>query len=522
MNASTKVVSYKGQLLIPFDNRVQVMVPHATRFQHEGQELMLVPHNVDETSVLRNLGYDVRPPMMENYDWNGDTPFDTQRITAALITTNRRSYVLNGIGTGKTRSVLYAYDYLKKAADTYGKLLVTAPLSTLRQTWEREVTMVFPHLKVAVLHGHNRAKRIKQLNLAADVWVINHDGVETIFNELMERKDEISMMALDELSVYKNAQTDLWKYTNKLAKEIDRVTGLTATPMPTAATDAYGQIKMLTPQNLQDRSFGRFRELMQIKVSEFRWVNKRDAKDDVFKMMQPGVRFTRDECYDMPPCQTVIRECAMSVPTHKLFKEMGDESALAAHGIAAANGADKINKMLQIALGGIYMPDRTVLECDVKSRLKLLEEACEESASKVIVFTPYKSSLKRLAEHLGKRWTVATISGDVANSQREQIFTMFRHAPDPQILVAHPATMSHGLTLTEASTIVWWGPPGSLEEYEQANGRITRAGQRHSQLIVCLASSSLELQIYKVLERRGNVQQALLDMYENQDTSSLS
>ena len=119
--------------------------------------------------TLRNLGYDVRPPMMETYDWNGDTPFDAQRITAALITTNRRSYVLNGIGTGKTRSVLYAYDYLKKAADTYGKLLVTAPLSTLRQTWEREVAMVFPHLKVAVLHGHNKAKRIKQMNLAADM-----------------------------------------------------------------------------------------------------------------------------------------------------------------------------------------------------------------------------------------------------------------------------------------------------------------------------------------------------------------
>lgn len=521
MTTSTKVVSYKGHLLIPADNRVRVMVPHAKTFIHEGQEVMLVPHQVDETAVLRNLGYDVRPPMMENYDWNGDTPFDAQRITAALITTNRRSYVLNGIGTGKTRSVLYAYDYLKKAAGTYGKLLVTAPLSTLRQTWEREVAMVFPHLRVKVLHG-TKAKRIKMLDEAADVWVINHDGVETIFKELMERRDQISMVALDELSVYKNAQTDLWKYTNKLVQEIDRVTGLTATPMPTAATDAYGQIKMLTPAQLNDRSFGRFRELMQIKVSDFRWVNKREAIDDVFKMMQPAVRFTRDECYDMPPCQTVIRECPMTPAAFKLFKEMGDESALVAHNISAANGADKINKMLQIALGGIYTEDRSVLECDVKPRLKLLEEACEESASKVIVFTPYKSSLKRLAEHLSKRWTVATVSGDVGNTQREQIFTMFRHSPDPQILVAHPKCMSHGLTLTEASTIVWWGPPGSLEEFEQANGRITRAGQRHSQLIVCLASSSLELQIYKVLERRGNVQQALLDMYENQDTKDLS
>ena len=522
MNTEAKVVSYKGHLLLPADNRVKVMIPHAQTLIHEGQEVMLVPHQVDETTLLRNLGYNVRPPMMESYDWNGDTPFEAQRITAALITTNRRSYVLNGIGTGKTRSVLYAYDYLKKAADTYGKLLVTAPLSTLRQTWEREVAMVFPHLRVKVLHAHSKAKRIKLMGEPADIWVINHDGVETIFKELMEAKDEISMAALDELSVYKNAQTDLWKYTNKLMREIDRVTGLTATPMPTAATDAYGQIKMITPEALKDRSFGRFRELMQIKVSEFRWVNKREAVDDVFKMMQPAVRFTRDECYDMPPCQTVIRECPMTPAAFKLFKEMGDESAIEAHGIKAANGADKINKMMQISLGGVYTEDRSVLECDVKPRLKILEAACEESASKVIVFTPYKSSLKRLADHLSTRWSVATVSGDVSPAQREQIFTLFRQTADPQILVAHPKCMSHGLTLTEASTIVWWGPPSSLEEYEQANGRITRAGQRHSQLIICIASSSLELQIYKVLERRGNVQQALLDMYENQDTKDLA
>ena len=522
MNTEAKVVSYKGHLLIPADNRVAVMVPHAKKFVHEGQEMMLVPHKVDESAVLRNLGYNVRPPMMETYDWNGDVPFDAQKITAALITTNRRSYVLNGIGTGKTRSVLYAYDYLKKTTPTMGKLIVTAPLSTLRQTWQREVAVVFPHLSVSVLHGDKR-KRIKLMdNDNADIWVINHDGVETIFNELMERKELISMAALDELSVYKNAQTDLWKFTNKLMQEIDRVTGLTATPMPTAATDAYGQIKMLTPKQLNDRSFGRFRELMQIKVSDFRWINKREAVDDVFKMMQPAVRFTRDECYDMPPCQTVIRECPMTPEAFKLFKEMGDENALVKHQVVAANGADKMNKMLQIALGGVYTEDRSVLEVDVTPRLKLLEAACEESASKVIVFTPYKSSLKRLADHLGKRWTTATVSGDVSNTQREHIFTMFRQTDSPQIIVAHPKCMSHGLTLTEASTIVWWGPPGSLEEFEQANGRITRAGQRHSQLIVCLASSSLELQIYKVLERRGNVQQALLDMYENQDTKDLS
>ncbi|MFX7628992.1 hypothetical protein ABTJ66_20425, partial [Acinetobacter baumannii] len=88
---------------------------------------------------------------------------------------------------------------------------------------------------------------------------------------------------------------------------IDRVVGMTATPMPTAATDAYGQIKIIAPQAVRGVSFGRFRETMMTRVSEYRWVNRRDAVERVYALMQPAVRFSRDECYDLPPCQVVNR-----------------------------------------------------------------------------------------------------------------------------------------------------------------------------------------------------------------------
>lgn len=518
-----KPVMYRDHLIVPDDNRVSVLVPHAKRFTDPatGQQLILVPHKVDETQVLRNLGYDVRPPVMTGYQWPGPDPFDAQRITTALITTHKRSFVFNGLGTGKTRSVLYAYDFLKQTQPGMGKLIVTAPLSTLRQTWGREVMLIFPHLTYAILHGP-KAKRIAALDSDADIMIINHDGVETIINELMARKHLFGMVALDELSVYKNPKTDLWKTTNKFVSQIDRATGLTATPMALAATDAYGQIKMLTPQVLRGASFTRFREQVQTKITEFKWINRHGAVDEVFKLMQPAVRFSRDECYDMPPCQIVTWEAQLSKEQQKLFKEMQDEGALSGHDVVAVNAADQINKCLQIALGVVYDRAHNVIKLDVGSRMELLEGAIEQSASKVIVFTPYKSSIAHLVEQLRKRWTVAFVSGDVTPHQREQIFTMFMHSPDPQVIVAHPECMSHGLTLTEASTIVWWGPPQSLETYEQANGRITRAGQRHSQLIVNLVATRLEHQIFKLLERRALTQQALLDLFEKQDTGDLS
>lgn len=518
-----KPIYYREHLILPADNRLVVMMPHAKVVTNpdDGKPVILVPHKVDETQVLRNLGYDVQPPVILGYDWAGDNPFDAQRITTALITTHKRSFVFNGLGTGKTRSALYAFDFLRKHQS--GAMLVVAPLTTLRQTWQREVTMVFGHLKTAVLHG-TKAQRLAALRTDADVFVINHDGVETIAPELMAaaKAGRFLMATLDELSVYKNARTEMWKVTNKLMSLIDRVTGMTGTPMPTAATDAYGQIKMIAPQVLGGMSFTRFREVTMKKITDFRWINQRDAVERVFGMMQPSVRFTRDECYDMPPCQMLTREATLPDKTRAMINQMVDQGAIASLNVSAANAADVINKCLQIALGVVYDKDHNEIEVPTGDRFDLLDEAIEQSESKVIVFTPYKSTLKRLAAHVSKRWSCAVVSGDVPNGAREKIFTQFMHNADPQVLLAHPECMSHGLTLTAASTIVWWGPPNSLETFEQANGRITRAGQRHSQLILMLVATKLEKKLFSLLRQRANVQQALLELFESQDHGDLS
>lgn len=516
---SAKPIPYRDHLILPADPRLTTLIPHVKTIEHDGQQVMLVPHRIDETAVLKNLGYDVRPPVMLNYDWCNSTPFDAQRITTALITMHPRCYVLNGIGTGKTRSLLFAYDYLHRQGHV-NKMLVTAPLSTLRQTWLREITMIFPHLRAEVLYG-SKAKRLQALARDVDIYIINHDGLEVIREELLARTD-IDMLGLDELSVYKNKQTDLWKHANAFGKRCKRVVGLTATPMPTAPTDAYGQLQLITPHTCQ-MTFGRFREETMFKVSQFTWVKRQDAVEKVHRRMQPSVRFSRDECYDLPPCQYITEEVQLSAQQKELYAKMAGECAasIAAGDVKAVNEADRINKLTQIALGTVYDVERNVIELDCKPRLSLLDQKIEQSDSKVIVFTPYKSSLAKLYAHVSKRWSCEKISGDTSAGERERIFTLFMHNENPHVIVAHPATMSHGLTLTAASTIIWYGPPLSLEMYEQANGRITRAGQRHAQLIVHIAATRLEQKIYTRLQSRAETQGLLLDMFEAQELGDL-
>lgn len=509
---------HRGHVVLPKDGRLSVLLPHAKTFQHNGAEFVLVPHSLDETKVLHNLGIKVPPPILTQYQWPGPPPFDAQRITAAHITLNPRCFVLNGMGTGKTRSALYAFDFMKSKG-VVNRMLVCAPLSTLRQTWLREITLYFPHLSTVVLHKDSKGRdwRLDELSRQVDIYIINHDGTKVIIDELVKRHD-IDMLVLDELTVYKNTKSDMWKVTNKLAMRMKRVVGMTGSPMAKDPTDVYGQVKIVDATRA-GRSFVDFRDSVMMKVTQFKWIPKHNHVETVHKFMQPAVRFDRSDCFDLPPVQYVRREVQMTSEQVKLYKKLSAECAAdVANGtIKAVNEADRINKLVQVCTGFAYDTEHRVAQVDCSHRLAALDEVIEQSASKVIVFTPYKASLSLLKEHIDKRWSTAVVSGDVGAGERERIFTAFRHGQDPHVLIAHPACMSHGLTLTEASTIVWFGPPNSLEVFEQANARITRPGQKHSQLIVMLVSSRVESAIYGRYEQRAERQGLLLELFADQD-----
>lgn len=514
---------YRGSLIVEADPRIAALVPHAKQITHDGKVWTVVPHKLDEYKVMRNLGYDVAPPILTDYDWpvvNGFAPFDAQRYTAALIASNERCFVLNDLGTGKTRSALFAFDYLRKCG-MVNKMLVVAPLSTLRRTWWHEVMQTFSGMKCTVLYG-TAEKRKKLLAEDADIYVINHDGVEIVLAELIARKD-IDMVVYDELTAIKTATTTRAKVAQKLIASKQRVIGMTGLVTPQAPTDAYGQIKAITPSRLAGWSFTRFREHTMRKITNFKWLPRDDATERVFKFLQPSIRFTRDQCIGLPPCQYVDYECKLTDPQKKLFDTIRKEFAaqIATGEITTANAADKANKMLQVVLGFVHMADGSITELDCAPRLSVLDDIIAASHGKVIVYTPYVHSLKMLKAHLSKSVTVECVSGATAVGERDRIFARFQQTQSLRVLAAHPMCMSHGLTLTEASTIVWFGLPPSPEIYEQANARITRPGQKRSQYIAHICATTFELAKYKNLHNRTDNANLLMDLVKAQQLSSI-
>ena len=506
-------------LAVPALPEIINVFPNAPTVTWEGNNLAVVPHDLHETLFLRQLGYDVPAPVLFQYDWNGGQPFEVQRRTAALLTTSRRAYVLNGMGTGKTKAALWAWHYLRGKGHA-GKLLVVAPLSTLNFTWGREIFQTLPGTNIQILHGAKAKRLLKLDDREADIYIVNHDGLAIIEEALAQRPD-IDTFVLDELAVYRNAAAVRSKVVKRIAARMKWAWGMTGSPTPNEPTDAWGQCAILTPHTVP-KHYNRFRDQLMTKVSQFRWVPKPDAVEKVFQVMQPAVRFTLDDVVELPELIERTVEVEMGPKQAKVYKQMEDHahSLIASQEITAMNAGAVLNKLLQISLGYVYTREQEVVELDNEERLRTITDIVNSTDRKVIVFAPFVHALQGIAGRLtSEGYDVRTISGSTPKGERDETFNLFQNTTSVKAIVAHPQTMSHGLTLTAADTILWAGPTSSLETFLQANARIRRVGQKHKQQIIMLHGSRVEKKAYQRLRAKEQVQGLLLDMFEEASES---
>lgn len=512
-----KVYPDHKKVVVPYRADIEHLLGRdAVRLQSNGAHYLAAPHNVDTTMLLRNMGHQVPSPIQYYYDWPGIRPFDSQRATADLLTVSRRAYVLSEMGVGKTRAVLYAYDYLRSVGKI-DKLLVVAPLSTLVTVWENEVFETFPHLKCVVLYG-SRKRREQLLAGPADIYVINHEGVEVLHGELWKRSD-ISGIVVDEIASYRNSRAVRWKNLEPLVRRANYAWGLTGSPTPNEPSDAYGQAKLLTPES-SGRSFKAFKDRTMRQVSAFRWVPREEANDIVSETLRPSVRFTRASCLDLPETTYSTRQIVLDAPAVKLYKKMCDELVVQVKTkqVSAANEGVKLSKLLQLSAGFVYDSDSKGHYIGGASRFREIFSVIEEapSDSKFIVFAPFRYLVELLGGILRKRYSLAVIHGDTPKAERDRVYTAFQRTSEYKLIVAHPQCMAHGLTLTAANTIIWAAPITSLEIYEQANARITRASQKKNTYIIHIQATAAEKQVYDRLKRKGKMQGALLELLEDQ------
>lgn len=496
---------------------IHSVIPHAQLIKVRGEEMIAVKHHIDTVQILRNIGIPAPSPI--NYGWKYPgrfTPFEHQRETAAFLTVHRKAFVLSEMGVGKTCSAIWAAEYLMQAG-IIKRVLIIAPKSCLNKVWGYEIFGTTSYRTAVVLTG-SREKRRALYKTSAPYVIINYDAIGTIA-DLVKADKTIDLVIVDEASKFRNGMTHRYKTLKTMLRPETRLWLVTGTPCSNAPTDAWALARLVKPE-LVPPFFNAFKRKTMNQLNQFKWIARHDAHDTVFAALQPAIRYRKKDLpdADLNSLTYQNRECELSSEQKRVFDVMRKQLTVEHDGgrITAVNAAVKLLKLLQILCGVVYDDTGVARFLDDSPRIEALQEIIEECERKVIVWVPFKSVLYHLVKTLNKDGKIAEgVCGDTTQSERDRIFSAFQDDNNPlKVLVAHPGTAAHGLTLTAANTIVWYGPFFSAELYQQACARIDRPGQKYDMTIIHLGATPLEWGAYAVVRDKTNRQDKILDLYK--------
>lgn len=507
------------RLIVPTD-----LVSHVTDYVEKSEVLdsknglseLLIYWGLDEMTHLAStfkFREPVPSPIERDYSWPGMyTPFKHQRTTASFLSLHKRAFCFNEAGTGKTSSVIWAADYLMNQGRVK-RVLVICPLSIMYSAWQADIFKTAMHRSVAVAYG-SAEKRKKIINGEYEFVIINYDGVGIVMDEVM--KAGFDLIVVDEANAYKSTSTKRWKVLAKIMNPNTRLWMLTGTPASQSPLDAFGLARLVAPNNVPKYATA-WRDKVMQQITRFKWIPKKTSKDDVFRALQPAIRFSKEECLDLPEVLYQTREIPISSQASKYYKELKEQMLIQAAGekVSAVNAAANLNKLLQLSGGAVYTDTGEVIEFDVNSRLQALMEVIDETEHKVIVFVPYRHTIELVTRYLVKEnVTCEIINGEVSASDRGDIFKRFQENEHPRVLVIQPQSASHGVTLTKANTVVFWSPVMSVETYLQCVARIDRVGQQNKMTVVHIQGSDVERKMYQMLQGKVDAHEKLVDLYK--------
>jgi SNF2 family DNA or RNA helicase len=477
---------------------------------------------LDEARVLKNLGVkDVPSPITGRYEWPGRyKPMQHQIDTAAFLTLHRRAFVFSEPGTGKTLSALWAADYLMQRGEVR-RCLILCPLSIMQSAWMQDLNNSIIHRSAIIAHHPQAARRIEMIQQDYQFVISNYEGLNLIADEVVN-DGRFDLVIVDEANAYKTVSTKRWKALASIIKPNTHLWMMTGTPASQSPVDAYGLAKLVNPDGVP-RFFTAWRDQVMLKISMFKWTPKPNAAELVHAALQPAIRYTKEQCLDLPPVVTMVREVQLTPQQVKYYNLLKDKMFVQAAGetISAVNAAAGVSKLLQISCGAAYTDEKEVVEFDATPRLSVLEEILEETSRKVIIFALFRSSIDSIHTHLLKKGIASeVIQGDVPASKRADIIRRFQTEPAPRVLVMQPQATAHGITLTAADTVVFYGPLMSVEQYTQCIARADRKGQDSDKVtVVHIQSSPIERKMFSALKQKVNDHSMLIEMF-NQEIKS--
>lgn len=432
------------------------------------------------------------------------TPRPYQQEAIEWLLSRRQAALFSGCGLGKTAVVLTALKELLIGGGIRGALIV-APKRVAKWTWPQEAAKwsCLDWLRVSDV---STAKGLRDYhNRLSHVYTINYERLPG-FMAKHYRRGTTDVVVWDELSKAKNHTSIRIRCFSKARKDHVWHWGLTGTPQPNSALDLFAQIRLLDGGERFGKSYYKFRkELFKpTDYREYNWEAKPGSVESIYDKISNLALVQRSSQYlDIPDVLVEDVPVTLDAEPRAYYKEMQKEmvAQFESGDVAALSAAVLTGKLAQMASGYVYdMEGNTIKLHDAK--ITALQKVLRTVKAPLLVAANYRHETEAILQ---------AVPG--AEPWSDKTNTLERwNAGKIRCLVAHPASIGHGLNLQYGgSNICWFSPTWSRELYDQFNARIARQGQaKISTIYRILAVDTIDEAIVEALREKSEMQNTLL------------
>jgi SNF2 family DNA or RNA helicase len=416
------------------------------------------------------------------------------------------------MGLGKTVVCLSVIRDMLNSFDVR-KTLIVAPKRVAQKTWPDEIAAWehTKHLDFQVIKALSTPKR-EETRWDAAIHIINRELIPWWVN-VWGNDWPYDLVILDEASSFKAPGGVRSKALMSVRHKIDRMVELTGTPTSTGLLDLWAQIFLLDRGERLGKTFSFFKDryFNPVDRDQRMWVPAEGAKEEIYSLISDiCVTMKAEDYLELPGFIRNVIKVELPDSLRKKYKEFEREFImhLEGHKFKVGFAADLRNKLVQFCNGAIYTdkstsPDRPwkkVHDLKLEALDSILEEA---SGQPVLLAYHFKSDLARI---MARYPQAVEFDGDPTIVDRW-------NRGEIKLLVAHPASVGHGLNIQFGGHIlVWFGLPDSLENFQQFNKRLTdRQGQ--TEVVIqhyIVVENSVDMTILKNIDSRSMTQLELM------------
>ncbi len=425
-------------------------------------------------------------------------------------------------GTGKTLTTIAVAGALSNAG-CIRRVLIVAPLSIVG-VWEEEFAKFAAFDYSLVILSGNSAKKtdtLRQMNgRFLQVAVINYESAWRLEKELLAW--DADLIIADEGHKIKTHNIAASKSMHKLGAKARYRLLLTGTVITNKAIDVFSQYKFLNPL-IFGQSFYTFRNRYfdMTGYGNHTPVLKQSMEQELMKRMHSiAFRATKAECLDLPEITDIIRYVQLEPSVMRIYRDLVKDSyaELGKGSVTASNILTRLLRLSQVT-GGFVKEDNSdryqmVSAAKMQALSDIIDDAQQEGKKLVVIarFVPEINAICRMLDKQNIRYSC--IMGGVKD--REAQVTAFQTDPNVTVFVGQIATAGLGITLTAASTLVFYSLDYSMSNFEQAKARIHRVGQKNNCTYIYLtAKGTVDEQVLEALRSKADLARMLVDDYRN-------